>query len=166
MSDTLFEPLEAGAFELTNRIVMAPLTRCRASEGRVPNALMAEYYAKRADFGLILSEATSVEPMGVGYPDTPGIWSDDQVEGWRLVTDAVHQAGGQILLQLWHDGRISDPVYLDGKIPVSASDVRPDGHVSLIRPMKSFVAPRPLEKDETRVWRRVYHQRRIHRQIC
>lgn len=148
MSDILFEPLKVGAFELTNRIVMAPLTRCRASEGRVPNALMAEYYAKRADFGLILSEATSVEPMGVGYPDTPGIWSDDQVEGWRLVTDAVHQAGGQILLQLWHVGRISDPVYLDGKIPVSASDVRPDGHVSLIRPMKSFVAPRPLEKDE------------------
>ena len=148
MSDILFEPLRAGSLELPNRIVMAPLTRCRASKGRVPNRMMADYYAKRADFGLILSEATSVDPTGVGYPDTPGIWSDEQVEGWRVVTDAVHQAGGRILLQLWHVGRISDPVYLDGKTPVSASDVRPDGHVSLIRPMKSFVAPRPLEKEE------------------
>jgi 2,4-dienoyl-CoA reductase-like NADH-dependent reductase (Old Yellow Enzyme family) len=148
MSDILFESLQAGAFTLPNRIVMAPLTRCRASEGRVPNAMMAEYYARRADFGLILSEATSVEPMGVGYPDTPGIWSAEQVEGWKLVTDAVHRSDGRILLQLWHVGRISDPVYLDGKTPVSASDVRPDGHVSLIRPMKAFVAPRPLEKEE------------------
>lgn len=110
--------------------------------------MMAEYYARRSDFGLILSEATSVEPMGVGYPDTPGIWSAEQVEGWRMVTDAVHRSGGRILLQLWHVGRVSDPVYLDGKAPVSASDVRPEGHVSLIRPMKPFVAPRALEKQE------------------
>jgi 2,4-dienoyl-CoA reductase-like NADH-dependent reductase (Old Yellow Enzyme family) len=86
--------------------------------------------------------------MGVGYPDTPGIWSAAQVEGWKLVTDAVHRGGGRILLQLWHVGRVSDPLYLDGKTPVSASDVRPDGHVSLIRPMKAFVTPRPLEKEE------------------
>lgn len=148
MSDILFEPLQAGALVLPNRIVMAPLTRCRASEGRVPNRMMAEYYARRAEFGLILSEATSVDPMGVGYPDTPGIWSDEQVEGWRLVTDAVHRAGGRILLQLWHVGRVSHPLYLEGKTPVSASDVRPQGHVSLLRPITEFVAPRPLEKDE------------------
>lgn len=148
MSDPLFLTLQAGAFALPNRVVMAPLTRCRASAGRVPNALMAEYYAQRAGFGLILSEATSVCPMGVGYPDTPGIWSDEQVEGWKLVTRAVHDAGGQILLQLWHVGRISDPVYLDGELPVSSSAVRPAGHVSLIRPMKDFVTPRALETDE------------------
>jgi 2,4-dienoyl-CoA reductase-like NADH-dependent reductase (Old Yellow Enzyme family) len=86
--------------------------------------------------------------MGVGYPDTPGIWSDEQVEGWKLVTKAVHDAGGQILLQLWHVGRISDPVYLDGALPLSASAVRPAGHVSLLRPLKDFVTPRALELDE------------------
>ena len=95
-----------GELSLPNRIIMAPPTRCRASEGRVPNALMAEYYVQRASAGLIISEATSVTPMGVGYPDTPGIWSDAQVEGWKLVTNAVlHQAGGRIVLQLWHVGR-------------------------------------------------------------
>ncbi|MGZ5183313.1 MAG: oxidoreductase, partial [Ramlibacter sp.] len=107
---TLFDSLKVGALELPNRIVMAPLTRSRAAgEGRVPNALMAEYYAQRASAGLILSEATSVTPMGVGYADTPGIWSDAQVEGWKQVTEAVHEAGGRIFLQLWHVGRISDP---------------------------------------------------------
>ncbi len=148
MSDPLFQPLQAGAFELPNRIVMAPLTRCRASEGRVPNAMMAEYYRQRAAFGLILTEATSVSPMGVGYPDTPGIWSDEQVEGWKLVTKPVHDAGGKILLQLWHVGRISDPLYLNGETPVSASAVHPAGHVSLVRPMKPFEIPRALLLEE------------------
>jgi 2,4-dienoyl-CoA reductase-like NADH-dependent reductase (Old Yellow Enzyme family) len=126
-------------------MVMAPLTRCRASAGRVPNAMMAEYYVQRSSFGMILSEATSISPQGVGYPNTPGIWSQEQVEGWKLVTSAVHQAGGQILLQLWHVGRISDPVYLDGQLPVSPSAVAAKGHVSLIRPMKDFVTPRALK---------------------
>jgi 2,4-dienoyl-CoA reductase-like NADH-dependent reductase (Old Yellow Enzyme family) len=148
MSDPLFQPLQAGAFQLPNRLVMAPLTRCRCSAGRVPNAMMAEYYAQRASFGLILSEATSVSPMGVGYPDTPGIWSDEQVEGWKLVTRAVHEAGGQILLQLWHVGRVSDPFYLHGELPVAPSAVRAAGHVSLMRPIKEFVTPRALETDE------------------
>jgi 2,4-dienoyl-CoA reductase-like NADH-dependent reductase (Old Yellow Enzyme family) len=148
MSDPLFQPLQAGALHLPNRIVMAPLTRCRASAGRVPNAMMAEYYARRASFGLILSEATSVDPMGVGYPDTPGIWSDEQVMGWKAVTKAVHDAGGRMLLQLWHVGRMSDPHYLNGATPVSASAVHPAGHVSLMRPMKSFEIPRALELGE------------------
>ncbi len=148
MSDPLFQPIQAGAIHLPNRIVMAPLTRCRASAGRVPNAMMADYYAQRATFGLILSEATAVSPMGVGYPDTPGIWSDEQVEGWKSVTRAVHQAGGQILLQLWHVGRISDPCYLDGELPISASAVKPAGHISLLRPQKEFVTPRALETAE------------------
>ena len=148
MSDPLFQPLQAGAFHLANRLVMAPLTRCRASAGRVPNAMMAEYYAQRASFGMILSEATSISPMAVGYPNTPGIWSAEQVEGWKLVTAAVHQAGGTILLQLWHVGRISDPIYLDGKLPVAPSAIRPAGQVSLIRPAKEFVTPRALDLGE------------------
>ena len=148
MSDPLFQPLQAGAFTLPNRMVMAPLTRCRASAGRVPNAMMADYYVQRSSFGMILTEATSISPQGVGYPNTPGIWSDQQVAGWKLVTDAVHQAGGQILLQLWHVGRISDPVYLDGVLPVAPSAIAPAGHVSLIRPLKEFVTPRALDIGE------------------
>jgi 2,4-dienoyl-CoA reductase-like NADH-dependent reductase (Old Yellow Enzyme family) len=148
MSDPLFTPLQAGALQLPNRIVMSPLTRCRASAGRVPNEMMARYYTQRAAFGLLITEATSVDPMGVGYPDTPGIWSAEQIEGWKLVTRSVHEAGGRILLQLWHVGRISDPLYLDGQSPVSASAVRPAGHVSLVRPMKNFETPRALLLEE------------------
>ncbi|WP_038820112.1 oxidoreductase, partial [Pseudomonas aeruginosa] len=145
---TLFDPIVLGDLELPNRIVMAPLTRCRADEGRVPNALMAEYYAQRADAGLILSEATAVTPMGVGYPDTPGIWSDDQVRGWSNVTKAVHAAGGRIFLQLWHVGRISDPLYLNGELPVAPSAIAAEGHVSLVRPKRPYVTPRALDTEE------------------
>lgn len=145
---TLFDPIKVGDLQLPNRIIMAPLTRCRASEGRVPNELMAEYYVQRASAGLILTEATSVTPMGVGYPDTPGIWSDEQVAGWRKITAAVHNAGGRIVLQLWHVGRISDPHYLDGQLPVAPSAIAAEGHVSLMRPKKAYVTPRALETDE------------------
>lgn len=145
---TLLSSLKMGAWDLPNRMIMAPLTRCRASEGRVPNAMMAEYYAQRASAGLILTEATSVTSMGVGYPNTPGIWSDEQVEGWKLVTDAVHQAGGRIICQLWHVGRISDPIYLEGKLPVAPSAIAAGGHVSLVRPEKGFEVPRALEIEE------------------
>ncbi|MBF0378928.1 MAG: alkene reductase [Desulfamplus sp.] len=145
---TLFDPIKLGEISLPNRIIMAPLTRCRASEGRVPNSLMAQYYSQRATAGLIISEATSVDPMGVGYPDTPGIWSDAQVEGWKLVTDAVHKAGGRILLQLWHVGRISDPFYLNGQLPVAPSAIAAKGHVSLLRPEKPYEVPRALERVE------------------
>lgn len=148
MSDPLFTPIQIGALHLPNRMVMAPLTRCRASAGRVPNAMMAEYYAQRSSFGLILSEATAISPQGVGYPNTPGIWSAEQVEGWKLVTNAVHEAGGRILMQLWHVGRISDPVYLDGALPVAPSAIAAKGHVSLLRPQKDFVTPRALETAE------------------
>ncbi|MEO0795821.1 MAG: alkene reductase [Verrucomicrobiota bacterium] len=141
-------PLKVGAWELPNRVIMAPLTRCRSSEGRVPNAMMAEYYAQRASAGLIISEATSVDPTGVGYPDTPGIWSEAQVEGWKRVTEAVHARGGRIILQLWHVGRMSDPIYLNGKLPVAPSAIAPEGHVSLVRPEKPFVTPRALELAE------------------
>jgi 2,4-dienoyl-CoA reductase-like NADH-dependent reductase (Old Yellow Enzyme family) len=145
---TLFDPIRIGDLELPNRIIMAPLTRCRASEGRVPNPLMAEYYVQRASAGLILSEATSVSPMAVGYPDTPGIWSDTQVAGWANVTKALHAAGGRIFLQLWHVGRISHSSYLNGELPVAPSAVQPKGHVSLVRPITEYQTPRALETVE------------------
>jgi len=148
MTTSLNQPLALGDLELPNRIIMAPLTRCRADDGRVPNDLMAEYYAQRSSAGLIISEATSVSEMGVGYPATPGIWSPEQVEGWRKVTRAVHARGGRIFLQLWHVGRISDPLYLNGKLPLAPSAVAPEGHISLVRPEKSFVTPRPISISE------------------
>jgi NADH:flavin oxidoreductases, Old Yellow Enzyme family len=144
----LFQPLQAGALQLRNRIVMAPLTRCRAEADRVPGELMVEYYRQRAGAGLIISEATSVTPMGVGYPDTPGIWSDEQVAGWKKVTDAVHAEGGLIVLQLWHVGRISHTSYLNGELPVAPSAIKPAGHVSLIRPKTEYPTPRALETNE------------------
>lgn len=144
----LLEPLSVGDLKLANRVFLAPLTRCRASAGRVPNALMRDYYVQRATAGLIISEATSVSPMGVGYPNTPGIWSPEQTAGWRQITEAVHAAGGKMFLQLWHVGRVSDPSYLDGALPVAPSAIAPKGHVSLIRPHKSFVTPRALESRE------------------
>jgi NADPH2 dehydrogenase len=145
---TLFDPLVVGDLELPNRVVLAPLTRTRAGDVRVPNALMADYYAQRASAGLILTEATSVSPQGVGYPRTPGIWSEEQVEGWKGVTRAVHAAGGRIFLQLWHVGRVSDPVFHDGAAPVAPSAVAPAGTVSLLRPQRPYVTPRALELDE------------------
>lgn len=144
----LFEPVKIGAIELANRIVMAPLTRMRADDQRVPGALTQEYYAQRASAGLIVTEATSVSPQGVGYPNTPGIWSPEHTEGWTQVTAAVHQAGGKIVCQLWHVGRISDPVYLDGELPVAPSAIAPEGFVSVIRPQKNYVTPRALATDE------------------
>lgn len=145
---SLFDRLTLGDLELPNRIIMSPLTRSRAGTNRIPNDMMVEYYTQRAGAGLIISEATAVTPMGVGYADTPGIWSDEQVAGWKKITQAVHDAGGRIFLQLWHVGRISDPLFLDGALPVAPSAIKPAGHVSLVRPMKDYVTPRALETDE------------------
>jgi len=146
---SLFDPLKLGAIQLPNRILMAPLTRSRATpDGRVPTALQRDYYVQRATAGLIISEATSVTPMGVGYAATPGIWSDEQTEGWKKITKAVHQAGGRMVLQLWHVGRVSDPLFLNGALPEAPSAVRPKGYVSLVRPQKEFVTPRALELEE------------------
>ncbi|AYD64598.1 MAG: alkene reductase [Achromobacter sp.] len=144
----LFEPLRVGALTLRNRIVMAPLTRQRASEGRVPNDLMVEYYTQRAGAGLILSEATAVTPQGVGYADTPGLWSPEQVKGWRKVTAAVHDKGSLMVAQLWHVGRISDPIFLNGELPVAPSAIAAEGHVSHVRPKRAYVTPRALETAE------------------
>ncbi|MDH1303109.1 MULTISPECIES: alkene reductase [Achromobacter] len=144
----LFEPLRAGDLTLRNRIVMAPLTRMHASPGRVPNDLMVEYYTQRAGAGMILTEATAVTPQGVGYADTPGLWTPEQVQGWRKVTSAVHRAGGLIVAQLWHVGRISDPMFLDGELPVAPSAIAAKGHVSHVRPQRAYVTPRALETAE------------------
>jgi 2,4-dienoyl-CoA reductase-like NADH-dependent reductase (Old Yellow Enzyme family) len=146
---SLFDPLQVGELTLPNRILLAPLTRTRAGDVRVPNALMVEYYRQRAEAGLILTEATSISQQGVGYPRTPGIWSEAQVEGWKLVTQAVHEAGGRIVLQLWHVGRVSDPVYQEGgAAPVAPSAIAPNGRPALIRPERPYTLPRALDRDE------------------
>jgi 2,4-dienoyl-CoA reductase-like NADH-dependent reductase (Old Yellow Enzyme family) len=145
---SLFDPIQVGDLTLQNRIVMAPLTRARSGDERTPGPLVAEYYAQRASAGLIISEATSVTPMGVGYAATPGLWSEAQVAGWKLTTEAVHKAGGLIFAQLWHVGRISDPVFLGGQPPVSASAIAAKGNVSLLQPKRPFPVPRPLSLAE------------------
>jgi 2,4-dienoyl-CoA reductase-like NADH-dependent reductase (Old Yellow Enzyme family) len=144
----LFTPIRLGDLDLPNRIFMAPLTRARSGPTRVPNALMTEYYRQRASAGLILTEATVVTPQGVGYADTPGIWSARQVEGWKQVTHTVHEAGGHIFLQLWHVGRVSHPLFLNGALPVAPSAIAPAGHVSLVRPTTPYAVPRALERGE------------------
>ena len=129
MNDTLFQPLTMGALEARNRIFMAPLTRGRSTQpGSVPNEMMATYYRQRAGAGLIISEATGISVEGLGWPAAPGIWSEEQVEGWKLVTDAVHEEGGLIVLQMWHMGRLVHPLFLGGNPPVSASATTAPGH--------------------------------------
>jgi N-ethylmaleimide reductase len=144
----VFLPYELGNLELNNRIVMAPMTRSRATEGNVPNPLAATYYAQRASAGLIVTEATQVSPQGVGYIRTPGIHSAEQVTGWRHITDAVHRAGGRIFLQLWHVGRISHPDFHGGALPVAPSAIAADGTVFTAQGPKPMVTPRALELSE------------------
>ncbi|WP_345973494.1 alkene reductase [Sulfurimonas diazotrophicus] len=144
----LFSPLNVGNITLNNRIVMAPLTRCRSVEEHRANAMMADYYAQRASAGLIISEATMVSPMGMGYPATPGIYTPEQVESWKQVTQAVHDKGGKIYLQLWHVGRISHPSFLGGELPLAPSAVQPAGQTFTFEGMQDYVTPRPLETAE------------------
>ena len=151
--DALFRPFTLGNLSLPNRIVMAPLTRSRSRQpGDIPWELNASYYAQRASAGLIIAEATQVSPQGKGYAFTPGIHSDEQVEGWRKVTSAVHEAGGRIQLQLWHVGRISRPeLQPDGALPVAPSAIRPEGAQTFIDAesgMVDILEPRALETDE------------------
>jgi N-ethylmaleimide reductase len=151
MSETpnLFTPVRIGAVELKNRIVMAPMTRNRAGEGLAPTEMNATYYAQRASAGLIVTEATQVSPRGIGYPSTPGIYTDEQVAGWKHVTDAVHERGGKIFLQLWHVGRISHPsLQPNGELPVAPSAVAPEGNVMTYEGPKPFVTPRALATAE------------------
>ncbi len=146
---TLFDPIRVGDLDLPNRFFMAPLTRLRGTTENLPRPeLMAKYYSARASAGLIISEGTPVDPMGVGYPQVPGIWSAAQVEGWKPVVEAVHEAGGRIFAQIWHVGRISHSSYLGGKLPVGPSAVKPEGHVTLVRPLTGYETPRALELGE------------------
>ncbi len=151
-SSILFTPFQLGALELRNRLVMAPLTRNRATHGTdVPHALNAEYYAQRASAGLIIAEATQISPTGKGYAWTPGIYSPEQVAGWKLVTDSVHAAGGKIFLQLWHVGRISHPsLQPGGVLPVSPSAIAPRNQKTFIETgaFVDIVTPRALTIEE------------------
>lgn len=145
----LFTPIDIGPLALPNRIAMAPLTRSRAAEGNVPTALNALYYAQRASAGLIISEATQVAPEGQGYISTPGIHSAEQIKGWQCVTGAVHAAGGRIVLQLWHVGRISHHSFQPGgKSPVAPSAIRPDGQAFTANGFEPIPTPRALELAE------------------
>ncbi|RCW81161.1 alkene reductase [Phyllobacterium bourgognense] len=145
---TLFDPVQIGDLQLKNRIVMAPLTRMRNFNERSPGPINVKHYVQRASAGLIITEATSVTPQGVGYPDTPGLWSDAQISGWRSVTSAVHDAGGLVVAQLWHVGRVSDPVYHGGRLPVAPSAIAPEGQVNRLNPKRPYPVPRRLETDE------------------
>jgi N-ethylmaleimide reductase len=149
VASSLFAEIDLGPLSLPHRVAMAPLTRNRAADGNVPTELNAEYYRQRASAALIVSEATQVAPKGQGYPRTPGIHSEAQVEGWKHVTDAVHEDGGRIFLQLWHVGRISHSSYHEGELPVAPSAIAAEGQV--LTPdleMVSFETPRPLETAE------------------
>ena len=155
-------PLTLGELKLKNRVVMAPLTRSRATDDRIPTPMMADYYAQRASAGLIIAEATVISEEANGYKNTPGLFNEAQVEGWKLTTDAVHAKGGLIVSQLWHVGRVSDPELLNGETPVSASNVKQAGQVSLLRPKRDYVAPRPLAIAEIHAITAQYKQAAIY----
>ena len=149
MPQSLFNPFKLGDLELANRLVMAPMTRNRAGEGNAPTALNAEYYRQRATAGLIITEASQVSAEGVGYPATPGIYSEQQVACWKQVTDAVHKEGGKIFIQLWYTGRISHPSLLPNEqTPVAPSAIKPAGETPTLSGMQPFVTPRALSSDE------------------
>lgn len=139
-----------GKLQLKNRVVMSPLTRSRATDTRVPTDLMVQYYAQRASAGLIISEATVISEEANGYLNTPGLYTAEQVVGWKKVTDAVHAKGGLMVAQLWHVGRISHPDLLNGETPVAPSAIKPAGQVSLLRPKRDYVTPRALETAEVK----------------
>ncbi len=145
----LFAPLSAGAIETPNRVWMAPLTRNRAHDDGTPHDLAVTYYEQRASAGLIITEATPISPMGVGYISTPGIYSAKHIESWKRVTDAVHAAGGRIVLQLWHVGRISHTSLLpDGQAPVAPSAIQADATTFIADGVVDTSAPRALREDE------------------
>lgn len=143
----LFTPITIGPHELPNRIFMAPMTRNRAPDN-LPNMLMKTYYCQRSEAGLIITEGAQISQQGIGYPATPGIHTEDQVAGWRTITEAVHEHGGHIFCQLWHCGRISHPDFQGGELPVAPSAVKPDGQAITYEGFKDFVTPRALEVEE------------------
>jgi N-ethylmaleimide reductase len=147
MSD-LFSPVKLGSIAMSNRMVMAPLTRNRSSMEGVPQDINVTYYEQRATAGLIITEATPISAMGHGYPLLPGIYTDAQVDGWKKVTDAVHAKGGKIVIQLWHVGRISHPTLLNGATPLAPSPVKPAGKAFTFNGLVDYVEPRALDASE------------------
>lgn len=148
-SSPLFQPVRLGAMALRNRIVMAPLTRGRSGVDRIPNALMAEYYQQRASAGLIISEATQISEQAAGWAETPGIYTEAQIQGWQRITHRVHEHGGKIVLQLWHTGRASHPDFQPGGVlPISASAIKPAGEVHTPQGKKPFETPRAVTIEE------------------
>jgi 2,4-dienoyl-CoA reductase-like NADH-dependent reductase (Old Yellow Enzyme family) len=145
---SLFDPIQLGDLHLANRVFMAPLTRLRGTPDHIPTPIMIDYYTQRASAGLIISEGTPIDPLGVGYANVPGLWSQQQTEAWKPITAAVHKAGGHIYSQIWHVGRISDPEFLNGQLPVAPSAIAASGTVSLLRPQRAFVTPRALTLEE------------------
>ncbi|BEV02388.1 alkene reductase [Novosphingobium olei] len=149
MHDSLFQPIQLGAIAAPNRILMAPCTRMRADDNFVPTEIMAKYYAQRADAGLIITEATGISREGLGAARAPGIWNQAQVEAWKPITEAVHKAGGRIVCQLWHMGRIVHPWFLGGEPPVSASATRlEEGMAHTPAGRFPYETARPLRIDE------------------
>ncbi len=148
MHDPLFQSIRLGAIEAPNRIVMAPLTRGRATGDSVPTPIMIEYYRQRASAGLIITEATGISREGLGWPSAPGIWSDEQTDAWKPIVDAVHAEGGRIVLQLWHMGRVVHSSFLGGQPPVSASATTAPGHAHTAEGTKPYEQARPLRADE------------------
>ncbi|NQU35755.1 MAG: alkene reductase [Bacteroidetes bacterium] len=152
MSNNLFDKFKLGDIILRNRIVMAPLTRSRANNPEhKPTELIAEYYRQRASIGLIISEGSQVSPMGVGYVNTPGIYSDEQVEGWKLVTEAVHNEGGKIFIQLWHVGRLTHPYFLNGELPLAPSAINPNHPIRTPEGEKRSVTPKEMTKEDIKM---------------
>ncbi|MBF0281962.1 MAG: alkene reductase [Zetaproteobacteria bacterium] len=147
MSEQLFSPVNLAGTILSNAMVMAPMTRNRAPDN-IPNDLMVEYYSQRASAGLIISEGAQISEEAVGYPATPGIYSDTHIAGWKKVTDAVHAHGGHIFCQLWHCGRVSHPDFHQGELPVAPSAIQPKGDAFTFEGLKPFVTPRALELHE------------------
>ncbi len=158
MHDALFQPIKMGALEARNRIFMAPLTRGRAAEPMfVPNDLMATYYRQRAGAGMILTEATGISREGLGWPSAPGIWSDEQAEAWKLSTEAVHQEGGLIVMQLWHMGRIVHPYFLGGEPPFSASATKAPGEAHTPVGKQEYATARAMTLDDIKRTVADYH---------
>jgi N-ethylmaleimide reductase len=155
---SLFDPITVGAIYAPNRVMMAPLTRGRATRSHVPTQLMGEYYSQRASAGLIISEAIGISPQGLGWPNAPGLWSEEQVAGWKPIVRAVHAAGGRIVAQLWHMGRLVHPDYLGGVQPVSASTTTAPGHAHTYEGTKPYAESRALELFE--IWEIIDDYRR------
>lgn len=149
VSNPVLEPVTIGPINLKNRIVMAPMTRSRSNDAGVPPSYAADYYAQRANAGLIITEATNISAQARGYPRTPGIWTDEQVSAWKTIVEKVHCNDGKIFLQLWHTGRMSHPdMHADGALPIAPSAIKPAGQIRVHDGMKDFVTPRAIEAEE------------------